>query len=208
MRAAAAATAESRAERRKRATRERLLGAALEVFLRRGFDAATTAEMAAAADVGAGTFYLHFKDRRDAYEALARHATREMIDRWRAGILRGMSAGDLIAHGLSTAAEFWTEDRGRARLLLEGGPSLGGDAHLRLVEDLAEIIRREVGPAGVASPEVIATVIVGLGIELGRLIAGSSSEVARRTVRETIEFTRQRRSLAALAPGLANRRRR
>jgi AcrR family transcriptional regulator len=183
-----AVTNESRAERRKRETRERLLTAALDVFLKRGFDAATTAEMAEAADVGAGTFYLHFKDKRDVYEALARHAAREMIDRWRDGIRRGMSFGDVVALGLETAAEFWAQNRERARLLLEGGPSLGSEAHVRLLEDLAEIIRREVRPS--AGAELMATMSVGLGIEIGRLVAGGQPESARRTVAAIIDTVR------------------
>ena len=82
MTGAARATA-SRAERRKQETRDRILAAAEAVFLRLGFDAATTGEIADAADVGAGTFYLHFRDKRDAFETLCRRAAREVIERWR-----------------------------------------------------------------------------------------------------------------------------
>ena len=89
---------ESRAERRKRETRERLLDAALKVFLERGFDAATTAEMATAADVGAGTFYLHFRDKRDVYETISRRAAREMIARWRAKLQPRLGYGGLSIH--------------------------------------------------------------------------------------------------------------
>src|SRR5436853_7800060 len=99
----------SRSERRKRETRERLLTAALKVFLERGFDAATTAEMATAADVGAGTFYLHFKDKRDVYETIARRAARQMIDRWLKRLRPGLGYGDYVALGLETVAEFWSE---------------------------------------------------------------------------------------------------
>ncbi|MGH7859653.1 MAG: helix-turn-helix domain-containing protein, partial [Candidatus Binatia bacterium] len=66
--ATATAIVESRSERRKRETRDRLLDAALRVFKERGYDAATTGEIAAAADLGAGTFYCHFQDKRDVYE--------------------------------------------------------------------------------------------------------------------------------------------
>jgi AcrR family transcriptional regulator len=187
---------ESRAERRKRETRERLLAAAVRVFLDRGFDAATTGEIASAADLGAGTFYLHFKDKRDVYEAVARRAAREMIERWRRRLRHGLGYGDYVAVGLETTAAFWEEDRPRARLLLEGGPTFSAEAHVALVRDLAEIIRREfpsrsTSPNARATAAVMATVIIGLGIEIGRMIVGDQSRRARDTIRDTIELARR-----------------
>ena len=81
---------QTRAERRKRATEARLLDAALDVFCTRGYDGATTAEMARTADVAAGTFYLHFRDKRAAFERLARHAAHDLLGRWRAAMRPGM----------------------------------------------------------------------------------------------------------------------
>src|SRR3989442_11738347 len=85
---------ETRAERRKRATEARLLDAALEVFCVRGYDGATTAEMARAADVAAGTFYLHFRDKRAAFERLARHAAHDLLQRWRTAMRPRMRGAD------------------------------------------------------------------------------------------------------------------
>ena len=189
-------TTESRAERRKRETRERLLAAAIRVFLERGFDAATTAEIAVAADLGAGTFYLHFKDKRDVYETIARRAAREMIERWRRRFRSGLGYGDYVALGLETSAAFWEEDRERARLLLEGGPTFSAEAHVELVRDLAEVIRGEFpsrsrSPNARATAAVMATVIIGLGIEIGRMIVGDQSRRARDAIRGTIELARR-----------------
>jgi hypothetical protein len=71
----------------------------------------------------------------------------------------------------------WREHLGRARLLLEDGPSLGTAAHVRLVDDVAAEIRarfpRPGGAViGVAEARVLAALIVGLGIEIGRLVLG------------------------------------
>lgn len=193
---AGAAPTESRADRRKRETRERLLAAALRVFLERGFDDATTAEMAAAADVGAGTFYLHFRDKRDVYETIARHAAQEMIERWRSKLRAGLGYGETVALGLETTAEFWQEDRERARLLLRGGSTFNAEAHVRFVDELAEIIRREFpkpahNAATPPSPAVMATVILGLALEIGRMIVGDERHQARATIRGTIDFARR-----------------
>lgn len=50
--------------------RERILKAALALFLRRGFDATTMDEVAGKAQIAKGTLYLHFKDKADLYASL------------------------------------------------------------------------------------------------------------------------------------------
>ena len=194
---------ESRAGRRKRETRERLLDAALKVFLERGFDGATTAEMATAADVGAGTFYLHFKDKRDVYETIARRAARQMIQRWLAKLRRGLGYGDYVALGLETAAQFWEEDRDRARLLLEGGPAFSGEAHVAFLDELAAILQHEIPARGSRtrpSAAVMATVTMGLAIEIGRMIVGDDTRQTRATIQGAIEVARRAFGPSAIKP--------
>ena len=191
------AAATSRSERRKQETRDRVLAAAEQVFCRLGFDSATTGEIASAADVGAGTFYLHFRDKRDVFETLCRHAAREVIERWRARLGPDTPLAESVALALEAAAEFWQEDRTRARLLLEGGPTFGSEAHVRLLEHFAALFagdaRKKSSAAVLAAPapEVVATVAVGLAIELGRVIVGTPPAKARRTVAGTIELARR-----------------
>lgn len=50
----------SRRDRKKIATRSQILAAAIDLFSRRGLDAVTIEEIAAAADVGKGTIYNYF----------------------------------------------------------------------------------------------------------------------------------------------------
>ncbi len=56
---------ESRRERKKIAARSKILTAAIGLFSRRGIDAVTIDEIAAAADVGKGTIYSHFAAKED-----------------------------------------------------------------------------------------------------------------------------------------------
>ena len=133
--------APARAARRKARTRERLLDAALAVFLARGYDGATTTEMARVADLGAGTFYCHFRDKRAAFDGVAHRASRTMMARWEDALVPGARLRDAVTLALEITAAFWREHPERARLLLEGGPSFGNSAHLRLVDDLAGTLR-------------------------------------------------------------------
>jgi AcrR family transcriptional regulator len=61
----------SRASRRKAETRHRLLTAAASVFADAGVDGATISAITDAADVGLGTFYLHFDDKDACAAAVA-----------------------------------------------------------------------------------------------------------------------------------------
>jgi AcrR family transcriptional regulator len=161
---------ETRAKRRKRATEARLVDAALEVFCTRGYDAATTAEMARAADVAAGTFYLHFRDKRAAFERIARHAAHDLLGRWRAAMRPGMRVADRVVLALRLAAEFWRADLRRARLLLEGGPSFGSEGHVRFVDEIAAALTAAGLRGRRALPtRSLALIVAGLGIEIGRL---------------------------------------
>jgi TetR/AcrR family transcriptional regulator len=192
----AEAAVETRAKRRKRATEARLLEAALEVFCAHGYDGATTAEMARAADVAAGTFYLHFRDKRAAYERLARHAAHDLLGRWRTAMRPGMRVADRIALALQLAAAFWRADPRRARLLLEGGPSFGSEGHLRFVDEIATTLAAETAHGRRPLPaRSLALLVAGLGIELGRLLVADPAA-------DVDDFLRLiRRSLAHLDPG-------
>ena len=50
--------------------RQRILKAAIEVFLRKGFESATMDEVANKARIAKGTLYLYFKDKADLYGSL------------------------------------------------------------------------------------------------------------------------------------------
>lgn len=55
----------SRSERKRQETREKLIAAAIDLLRTRPLDDLTIAEITDAADVGHGTFYLHFKTKHD-----------------------------------------------------------------------------------------------------------------------------------------------
>ncbi len=69
---------ETGARSRRGDTRERLLAAARELFVERGFHATRPQDISRAAGVGHGTFYLHFKDKQACFLAFAEQAAAEL----------------------------------------------------------------------------------------------------------------------------------
>jgi len=194
-----------RGEERRRRTEAKLLDAALAVFRARGYDGATTGEMARAADVAAGTFYLHFRDKRAAYEAVARRAAHDLLAQWRAAMRPGMRVSERVVLGLQLAADFWRADVPRARLLLEGGPSLGSEGHVRFVRELAAVLAAAPRTRRLVPTGALAFLVVGLGIELGRLIV---AEPAAADVDELIRLMRRSLGHLDVAPARSARWRR
>ncbi len=69
---------ESRVERKRRLARERIIRAAEQLMRSQPIDEVTVGQITAAADVGHGSFYLHFKSKRDVLIPI----TREIAERW------------------------------------------------------------------------------------------------------------------------------
>ncbi|HET8844878.1 MAG TPA: TetR/AcrR family transcriptional regulator [Ktedonobacteraceae bacterium] len=69
---------EGRSGRKRARTRAELLAAARKVFAARGYHEASIAEITELADVGVGTFYLHFRDKDDAFGTLLDEGFQEM----------------------------------------------------------------------------------------------------------------------------------
>jgi AcrR family transcriptional regulator len=70
----------SRRERKKRETRRRLMGAALQLFREHGYDATTVEQIAEAADVAKGTFFNYFDTKEAILPALAEWRLRQLED--------------------------------------------------------------------------------------------------------------------------------
>ena len=91
---------ESRVDRKRRLARERIITAAEQLMRSNPVDEITVGDITEAADVGHGTFYLHFKSK---YEVLI-PITREIAERWDRTIQENTQSIDdpAILVGLST----------------------------------------------------------------------------------------------------------
>lgn len=74
-------------------TRQRILNAARKVFAEKGFNKATAEEIAQQAEVGYGTFYLYFKDKRQALHTILKEVDdrlyqpgKESFEKYRKGL--------------------------------------------------------------------------------------------------------------------------
>lgn len=71
-------SAKSRASARKANSRQRLLDAARKLFVERGYHATRPQDISKAAELGHGTFYLHFKDKQECFLAFVEQARAEV----------------------------------------------------------------------------------------------------------------------------------
>jgi len=74
----AATTTLNRFARRRERTRTELLAAATRVLAEKGLDQTKVSDIAAAADVGVGTFYLHFADKEALFDAVVDDTVRRL----------------------------------------------------------------------------------------------------------------------------------
>src|SRR5712692_4693554 len=81
--------APNRFDRRSEKTRTDLLEAAKRVISAKGYHDTRIADIATEADVGLGTFYLHFKTKNEIFVELIEHGAGELLD-----AIRAAKAGD------------------------------------------------------------------------------------------------------------------
>jgi AcrR family transcriptional regulator len=112
--------AEGRAARRRARTRASLLAAARQVYAAKGYHAATVADITSAADVGVGTFYLHFKDKDDALATLLREGLVALQERIEATVAH-LPPEQTIPATIRAIFNYAYEQRDLFRIALTGG---------------------------------------------------------------------------------------
>lgn len=157
--------------------RERIVGAALEVFAERGYEGATMTAIAARAGVGTASTYRYFAGKRELFETLV---TPQLVERFQ-------SLLDQRVHALAAAPRgadddlgdemlgFWVENRLAVVILLDRA---AGTAHAGFAERFVE--------------RLVASTLAELGASAARRAGG----VARTVLAQIFDGTR--RTLAAL----------
>ncbi|MFN8543493.1 MAG: TetR/AcrR family transcriptional regulator [Candidatus Binatia bacterium] len=157
--------------RRRRRTREDLLAAARRVLADRGLHQTKIADIAAAADVGVGTFYLHFPTK----EALFNAVVEEMVGRLKAtvdAVHRG--GGDPVARTRATHLAFFrfVADNREVFRVVFGHAATYNDvvrrAQASFAADIATTVREGVasGAFRPVDPEIAAQAMVGMATQV------------------------------------------
>jgi len=165
--AAAESLSGSRQDRRRARTRGELLAAAKRLLASKGLHATKIADIAAAADVGTGTFYLHFPTKQALFSDLVRETAlraRDEIDQAKATV-----ADPREQARVATATFFRFADRNRDVFKILFGHSAHFNELLREVHQLFIVDAEENHTRGIAAgafkpfrSTIVAQAIVGL----------------------------------------------
>lgn len=155
----------NRADRRKLETRERILSAAFELFVRQGTNETTIEEICERADVATRTFFNHFPTRQDMLRALADRRLGNLHDVVLDGSsqpidTRLISLFDQISTTLVDSGDAYREMLGAMVNATGYAVTRGSSLHETFVELVKDGIARGEVSAG-ADPQILADVIVG-----------------------------------------------
>jgi AcrR family transcriptional regulator len=198
------AEAPTRGARRKSETRQRLLRAARSVFAREGLENATIAQITGSADVGFGTFYLHFATKEQAYRAVVADGFGELarlLDDAKAEALeRGAPWWELVRVEVGAYCAFAERNRELFLVMFAGGRTgigLGRELQEHFAESLAAQLVAARGAASdgdqsapypyPAQPVALASIVVLSRSALWWLAQDDEPAAARSTIEELVE---------------------
>ncbi len=151
----------SRQQRRTDHTRARLLDAATALFIARGYDALTLGEVTERADLGTGTLYLHFRDKRALYEGVVRRVVSVLYERWQQAGGADADPTERLVQMVRATIEYLIEEPALGKLCLLEGPPL----ETWLVDDIAKVMATFLDGS---QRELRASLIIGVGLAAGR----------------------------------------
>ncbi len=112
----------NRHERRRQQTRQRLIQAAVELLLEKGYDATTIQTITDRADLGRGTFYIHFKDKEDIIWSAVKDLILE-LEQQAHSQFTGSAPAQVEYYGLLNIFLHGEQNRGLYRVILGGNGS-------------------------------------------------------------------------------------
>jgi len=151
----------NRFDRRREQTRLDLLEAAMRVIARKGFHATRIADIAGEADVGLGTFYLHFKTKIEIFRELIERGANELLELTRQAKAGVQSAAAKLEITVNTVLDAAAENREAFRIVFGHGPAFL-DLMVRVHEMFIEDLRADLAPMAGARADAIANLTVGM----------------------------------------------
>lgn len=183
---------ESAGARSRAATRERLIESARALFAEHGLRGVTTHEIAKGAGVAAGTFYLHFKDKRELFREIAAESVAVLRERLEKAVAGARDVTSLTRAHATAMIDFAEDHRDLVRILFSADADAAA-VSADLLDELAGGVaqsRRERQLAGSASPSLDAAVLsqalVGMWARVVAWWAKDPSRARRDVVIETL----------------------
>jgi AcrR family transcriptional regulator len=162
---------QTRSARRREATRDQIVRAAERVMAEKGVHATKIADIAAAADVGVGTFYLHFETKQELFDELVADAVARLqtaIEEARQSTTDPM---EQVRAATRAVCRFASDNRSVFRIVFGHGGTYHDvvrDAQAVFAADLESVLRTGVasGRVGAVDPGIAAEAVVGMTTQL------------------------------------------
>jgi AcrR family transcriptional regulator len=168
--ASSTALASNRFERRRERTRRELLAAAARVLAEKGLHRTKISDIAAAADLGVGTFYLHFPDKEALFDAVVE----ETVGRLKKTVdaARTRATGPVEKIGAANAAFFRFAQENREVFKIVFGHAAAYDDLIRraqglFIADIERTIREgiAIGVFADLPPALVAQAVIGMATQ-------------------------------------------
>src|SRR5689334_10897645 len=167
----ASVTAVNRFERRRERTRRELLAAATRVLAEKGLHRTKIADIAAAADVGVGTFYLHFPDKETLFDALVEETVGRLKQAVDAARARAADPVEEVRAANTAFFRFARENREVFKIVF--GHAAAYDDLIRraqslFIADIERTIRDGIARGAFAPlpPAVVAQAVIGMATQI------------------------------------------
>jgi AcrR family transcriptional regulator len=189
--------AAGRRERGKLERRRRIERAAREIFREKGYDAATTREIAERADVGKGTLFAYARDKRDLLMMIVNDELDDITETAFATLPKKASLLVQLVHILAPRYAFWGKDPDLSRVAVQetfaflARPNEDGRqtetarfyaAQPHIVAKIAEIAAEQQRAGAItkrAAPELVARLILDIYLsEVRNWLAAPDPDVA------------------------------
>ncbi len=182
----------SAAERSRTHTRERLLEAGRKLFAERGLHGVTTHDIAAAAGVAAGTFYLHFADKAELFREITRDTLALLRARLDEATQSSRGVREAVPHFSEALVSFAEENRDLVRILFSRdseAAAVEADVLNQFADTIATNRRARIAAGEMPAelhPDVLAQALVGLLARVVAWWAENPERASRETVVETL----------------------
>lgn len=166
-----------------------ILKAAEEQFARHGFHGTVVRDIASDADVGKGTVYRHFGNKKELFGSLVEHATGQLIDILEDIVADRLSPEDRLRAILEAHFNFFETKHHLVEIIVKEGIQRTGDeidsvidkweTYRGIITDVFKRIQRNESGLSVSNPEIVSHLYLSWiwGVLRDRIIFGYEASI-------------------------------